>query len=123
MIKIKKEKIITFIKKGKDKVVNTTKKEFNKISNNINFLNKCNRFIVIDELTGMKTDSFLAFKENNYLYLKKTHYESIKDKLIKDNIIMKKANCEMFKIANIKNKEEICNIECRVIEIEKITIF
>ena len=71
MIKIKKEKIITFIKKGKDKVVNTTKKEFNKISNNINFLNKCNKFIVIDELTGMKTDSFLAFKENNYLYLKK----------------------------------------------------
>lgn len=123
MIKIKKEKIITFIKKGKDKVVNTTKKEFNKISNNINFLNKCNKFIVIDELTGLKIDSFLAFKENNYLYLKKTHYESIKDKLIKDNIIMKKENCEMYKIKSIIIKEEYCDLECSVIEIEKITIF
>lgn len=122
-MKIKKEKIVSFVKKGKEKVVTTTKKELKKLSNNMCFFNRCNKYIIIDEKTGMKIDSILAIKDNNYLYLKQSHYESIKDKLIKDNIIMKKENCEMYKIKSIIINEEYCDLECSVIEIEKITIF
>ena len=122
-MKIKKEKIVSFVKKGKEKVVTTTKKELKKLSNNMCFFNRCNKYIIIDEKTGMKIDSILAIKDNNYLYLKQSHYESIKDKLIKDNIIMKKENCEMYKIKSIIINEEYWEWACSVIEIEKITIF